>query len=91
MTRRFLHAIGVLCLFTLVAAAADWTGFRGPDGNASSEDSVPDKWSEKENVLWKTKLPGLGTSSPITVGDAIFLTCYSGYAETPRIPAIRRT
>ena len=37
-------------------------GFRGPGGNASSQDSVPDKWSEKDNVLWKTKLPGLGTS-----------------------------
>jgi outer membrane protein assembly factor BamB len=75
-----------MCLFSLVATAADWTGFRGPGGNATSQDTVPDKWSEKENVLWKTKLPGLGTSSPITVGDAIFLTCYSGYAETAEQP-----
>lgn len=86
MTRRCLHALGVLCLCTLVATAADWTGFRGPGGNASSQDTVPDKWSEKDNVLWKTKLPGLGTSSPITVGDAIFLTAYSGYAETADNP-----
>jgi outer membrane protein assembly factor BamB len=86
MTRRYLHALGALCLFSLVATAADWTQFRGPGGNASSQDTVPDKWSEKDNVLWKTKLPGLGTSSPITVGDAIFLTCYSGYAESAGDP-----
>jgi outer membrane protein assembly factor BamB len=61
--------------------------FRGPGGNARSDDKgIPEKWSETENVAWKTKLPGLGTSSPITVGDAIFLTCYSGYGESPQAP-----
>lgn len=87
MTRLFLHAITAASLLTLSAGAADWTGFRGPGGNASSEDKgVPEKWSETENVLWKTKLPGMGTSSPITVGDAIFLTCYSGYGENANDP-----
>jgi outer membrane protein assembly factor BamB len=32
-------------------------------------------------VAWKTKLPGPGASSPIVVGDRIFLTSYTGYAE----------
>src|SRR5262245_30374797 len=92
-SRRFRHprfrnlvmsqTFGALTLFLFGTAvlAGDWSQFRGPHGDGRSEDrGVPEKWSEKENVLWKTKLPGLGSSSPITVGDAIFLTCYSGYA-----------
>ena len=67
--------------------AGDWMQFRGPHGNAVSTDTgLPEKWSERENVLWKTKLPGFGTSSPITVGDAIFVTCYSGYGESAENP-----
>ena len=45
-----------------------------------------DKWSETQNVVWKTRLPGPGSASPITVGDVIFVTCYSGYAESPSDP-----
>lgn len=69
------------------ALGVDWMQFRGPGGSARSDDKgVPEKWSEKENVLWKTKLPGLGTSSPITVGDSIFVTCYSGYGTDGKAP-----
>ena len=32
-----------------------------------------------ENIAWKTQLPGPGASSPITLGDKVFVTCYSGY------------
>lgn len=57
-----------------------WPQFRGPGGSAKSTDkSVPVKWSTTENVVWKTPLPGAGTSSPIVVGSRIYLTCYSGY------------
>ena len=33
------------------------------------------------NIKWKTELPGPGASSPIIVGDKVFLTCYSGYGD----------
>ena len=70
-----------------IALAADWMQFRGPGGSGQSDDKgLPEKWSEKENLVWKTELPGLGTSSPITVGDAIFITCYSGYGVDPKNP-----
>ena len=82
MQRLLVGSLAML-FFAVPLVAGDWPQFRGPGGNATSEDKgVPVKWSEKENVLWKTKLPGLGTSSPITVGDAIFVTCYSGYGES---------
>ena len=31
-------------------------------------------WSENENVLWRTALPGEGNSSPIVWGNRVFLT-----------------
>lgn len=77
----------VLCVVCLIASNAtaspddgDWTQFRGPGGSgASNEKGLPAKWSSTENIVWKTKLPGPGTSSPIVLGDKIYLTCYSGY------------
>jgi len=60
-------------------ANADWLEFRGSDGSGKADDSVPTTWSETENVAWRTELPGPGGSSPIVVGDRVFVTCYSGY------------
>ena len=58
----------------------DWPQFRGANGlGVASTGGVPTTWSENENLIWKTKLPGAGTSSPIVIGDRIFLTCYHGY------------
>jgi outer membrane protein assembly factor BamB len=67
-------------VFTALPALGDWLQFRGPGGlGISSEKGLPTKWSAKENVVWKTELPGAGTSSPIVVGNKIIVTCYSGY------------
>lgn len=60
--------------------ADDWPQFRGPSGlGVSQETSLPVKWSDTENLAWRTELPGYGASSPITLGDRIYVTCYSGY------------
>ncbi len=67
-------------LSALLFLGADWTRFRGPNATGVSEDTgLPVNWSASENVAWKTALPGYGASSPTTLGDKIFLTCYSGY------------
>jgi outer membrane protein assembly factor BamB len=56
-------------------SAADWPQFRGPGQQGiSSERGLPAKWSETENIAWKTELPGLGWSSPSIVGQQIWLT-----------------
>lgn len=67
-----------------VGRAADWSRFRGPNGSGLSEDSqsTPVTWSPKENLRWKTELPGPGSSSPIVVGDKVFVTCWSGYGTS---------
>jgi outer membrane protein assembly factor BamB len=69
------------------ASAADWPRFRGPTGNGVTNDTtIPLKWSDKENVVWRTELPGPGSSSPIVIGDRVFLTSYSGYGADIKDP-----
>lgn len=64
----------------LAAVAADWPQFRGPGGRGQSDQTgLPTQWDAASNIAWKTELPGPGASSPVTFGDKIFLTCYSGY------------
>jgi outer membrane protein assembly factor BamB len=59
---------------------ADWSQFRGPGGlGTTSEKDLPVQWSPKKNIVWRTELPGPGASSPVTAGNRIFLTCYTGY------------
>lgn len=63
--------------------AADWPQFRGPGGGVASAGSgLPDRWSDSENLQWKTALPGAGSSSPIVVGNRVIVTCYSGYGTS---------
>lgn len=77
-----------LCLACAAIAAApalflrggDWPQFRGPGGlGVSQETGLVTTWGDSENLVWKTELPGPGTSSPVAVGDRIFVTSYSGY------------
>ena len=56
-------------------AATDWPNWRGPSGNgiAAANQKLPLHWSETENILWKSKVPGRGHASPTVVGNRIFL------------------
>jgi outer membrane protein assembly factor BamB len=59
----------------MIAAAGAWPRWRGPSGQGLAADSgYPDTWSDTQNVLWRTRVPGRGHSSPIIWGDRIFLT-----------------
>lgn len=84
------HRVALLLAFAIAGGvfgqsrppAGDWPRFRGPDGFATSEGAkLPLQWSDTQNVVWKTALPGAGASSPIVVGDCIFLTSYKGGAS----------
>jgi len=56
-------------------SAEDWTGWRGPKGTGvSGENEAVLKWGPKENILWRTDVPGIGRSSAIVVKDRVFLT-----------------
>jgi outer membrane protein assembly factor BamB len=73
-----VRALPVLLAVTILAHAADWPQFRGPNGSGVSHDSsLPVDVGPDTNVIWKTPLPP-GHSSPVVVGPNIFLTAYEG-------------
>lgn len=55
---------------------ADWPQFRGVNGSAVAGEK--ESLSEKPEIAWTASLPGRGLSSPIIVGDRVFITCSSG-------------
>ena len=55
-----------------------WPRWRGPSGQGLAAGSgYVDRWSDTENVKWKTKLDTPGNGSPIVWADRIFLTAAS--------------
>lgn len=83
---RFSRTVGTLLITFLLtslgvpAEPGDWTEFRGPwNGHAAPPDTteplgLPLRWSETENVVWKTPIPHRGLSSPIILGGQVWLT-----------------
>jgi outer membrane protein assembly factor BamB len=73
----FLGSVAVTLLsFSPLSRAEDWAQFRGPNSGAvAAESSGP---GSKVQIVWTTELPGRGLSSPIVVGDKVFITCSSG-------------
>jgi len=73
------------------AADGDWPWWRGPNRDGISADrSVVTKWSPRENVVWATKVPGRGHSSPIVCGQRIFLTTAEEKTQEQSILAFDR-
>lgn len=76
MSRLILAA---LATSASLVAHADWPHFRGADGSGAVPDAVlPTALDPKRSIAWETPLPGRGLSSPIIVGDRVFVTCSSG-------------
>ncbi|MBP6783305.1 MAG: PQQ-binding-like beta-propeller repeat protein [Verrucomicrobiales bacterium] len=62
----------------------NWPQYRGANSDGLGEGAtLPTTWSATENVVWKTKVPGWGWSSPIIWGDRVFLTSAVGKTELP--------
>lgn len=73
----------LLCSLVIPGALADWPQWRGPDGQGHADTALPVKWSETENITWKTPLPGKGWSSPVIEGDQIWMTAAHETVATP--------
>ncbi|MEZ5353590.1 MAG: PQQ-binding-like beta-propeller repeat protein [Bryobacteraceae bacterium] len=69
----------ILPLLAIGLFGAGWTQFRGPDGSGlcPSCGPAPTEFGPRKNVVWKTEIP-MGKSSPILIGDRIFLTASEG-------------
>ena len=59
------------------AAGEDWPGFRGSTGDGvSGETDLPLHWGGENGIglRWRTELEGRGNSSPVVVGNRLYLT-----------------
>ena len=85
-------ALALLISIPSVVPAAEWSGFRGPNGSGVAvSGDIPNEWSDTRNLKWKRELPGPGSSSPIVVGDQVFVTSFSGYgASGGKLEDLRR-
>ena len=57
--------------------AKNWASFRGPQGSGvSAYTNIPTKWDGKsgESIIWKTKIPLPGHSSPVVWNNRVFLS-----------------
>lgn len=71
----FCASLAALLSTFAIDPRADWPAWRGPsgDGIAAAGQNPPLQWSETENVVWKSPIPGRGHSSPTVVGNEIYL------------------
>ncbi len=76
------------------AKADNWPCWRGVEGNnhAAEDTDAPLRWDLEtgQNVVWKTALPGHGHSSPVVIGDHIFLTTADTAAQTQSLLRLDR-
>lgn len=75
MTRTVLF-LSVLALSSITIHAQNWPSFRGPNASGVAEGTnPPTSWDieKSQNVLWKTRIPGLSHASPIIWGNQIFV------------------
>lgn len=76
MKRRMISKLlTASCFLSLSVIAADWPEFRGAAAQGHSEaTNLPQAWSPTSHVVWKSAVAGVGWSSPVVIGDRIFLT-----------------
>ena len=88
-----MHRLILTCLFLCSVSVsplrADWNQWRGPDGQGHAKAALPVKWSEEENITWKTALPGKGWSSPVIEGDQVWMTAAHETLASPEETAER--
>lgn len=86
MMNNFLRKIVALCVVSLYltgwASAQNWPQWRGPEGNGiAGPGEYPGRFDAQDHLLWKTKLPGAGGSTPLVWEDRIILTSGVGEGE----------
>jgi len=73
--RGLLTSIAAVLALAHVSATDHWPQFRGLQAGVADDDAtLPDTWSETENVAWKIAIPGQSWSSPVVWGDHVFVT-----------------
>lgn len=67
--------LGALLALGLPLTGQDWPNWRGPNHDGSAPASnLPVTFDQETNVRWRLDLPGVGASTPIVLGDRVFLS-----------------
>lgn len=65
--------MGCLISFTLPALTLQAAGWRNDGSGRFRNANPPVNWSQEENVAWKVELPGRSLTSPVVVGQQVFV------------------
>src|SRR5687767_14678047 len=66
--------IALLSLVWNPSHAADWPAWRGPKGTGvTSDERLLSRWGTNSNIRWRMPLPEAGNSTPIVLGDRVFI------------------
>jgi outer membrane protein assembly factor BamB len=65
----------------------DWPWWRGPtrNGIAAPNQKPPVRWSESNNILWKSPVPGRGHGSPVISENRVFLATAETDSQTQSV------
>src|SRR6266404_9553066 len=81
MNRPIVSVLLLVLLAITSPAIADWPEFRGPRGDGhvagpgdTKAAGLPLRWSETENLKWKTEIPYRGWSTPVVKDGQVWLT-----------------
>ena len=90
MTGRFFCALPLCVAAGQLLLAGDWPQFRGPQGDGhAAATGLPTTWGGFVHPpAWQAEIPGSGWSSPIAVGDRVWLTSAEQTALT--VEALRK-
>ena len=74
-----------------VGQAVEWPGYRGPtgDGHAVAE-NLPLDLNDPANLVWKTPIPGIGWSTPVVLGQQIWMTTATSDGTSLRAVCVDR-
>ena len=71
-------AVSLRAVMPAAGAERQWPRFRGPTGQGTAlQADFPMSWSDTENVVWKSEVPGRGNGSPVIWDQKIFVTTAS--------------
>ena len=64
-------------------AAGTSTRFLGDGLHQTDAADLPLEWDDLSGTAWQHELPGPGSSTPLLLGDRIYVTCYTGFGVNP--------
>ena len=82
--RRVIPLASLAVVMSAGVARGDWPHWRGDGGNGASLTARPPvAFGRDANLRWKTAIAGRGSSSPVVVGDRVFVTTAVPVADQP--------